>query len=100
MFYRSNFNYIVSTFILLFLLMYFIYKILFGENNIFYVYKFEQLILQDRVELDILQSRNHMLAQKIKFLKDNPKAYEEQARFALGMIKPGEEYFQVVMPVE
>ena len=98
MYSKSNLNYFISTLIIFSLLLYFTYKLLFGENNIFYVYNFEKTISEKCIKLNFLRSKNIMLAQKIEFLKGNPKAYEEQARFALGMIKPDEKYYQVVTP--
>lgn len=44
--------------------------------------------------------RNNNLRHHIEILKKYPVAIEEEARYALGMIKPGEDYFQVIEPVD
>jgi len=76
------------------------YKLFFGKNNVFKLISLEQQISDKREELYELKYRNHKLAMKVDFLKITPNAYEEQARYELGMKKPNESYYQVVVPVK
>ncbi|MDT1000423.1 septum formation initiator family protein, partial [Pseudomonas aeruginosa] len=44
-----------------------------------------------------LQQRNDALAAEVKDLKEGQSAIEERARSELGMIKPGEKFYRVVV---
>lgn len=76
------------------------YKLFFGKNNVLAIIDLQKQISQKREELFELQYRNHKLAMKVDFLKQTPKAYEEQARYELGMQKPNETYYQVFVPIK
>jgi cell division protein FtsB len=52
---------------------------------------------QDNAEL---AERNQLLAAEVQDLKSGRDALEERARSELGMIKPGETFFQIVEPPE
>jgi cell division protein FtsB len=71
-----------------------------GENCIPEVFQLKKTIQVERLEIDSLKQRNQQLVEQIKFIKANPDAVEEHARYKLGMIKQDESYYQVVMPVE
>lgn len=45
---------------------------------------------------DVLAERNQVLAAEVQDLKSGLDALEERARSGLGMIKPGETFFQVI----
>lgn len=53
--------------------------------------------LDEQTEQNIkMTQRNQALAADIAGLKSGDQALEEQARFELGMVKEGEEYYQFV----
>lgn len=76
------------------------YKLLFGKNNVFTILDLQRQIIEKREQLFALTYRNHKLAMKVDFLKQTPNAYEEQARYELGMQKPNETYYQVFVPIK
>lgn len=71
-----------------------------GDGSITEVLRLQKTIRTEQLELDSLKQRNQQLAKQIKYIKANPESVEEHARYKLGMIKQGESYYQVVMPVE
>ena len=71
-----------------------------GNGSIMEVLRLKKSIQQQQDELDGLKQRNNQLFDQIKYIKTNPEAIEEHARFKLGMIKKDETYYQVVMPIE
>lgn len=71
-----------------------------GEGSISELFRFRKTIQQHQNEIASLKERNQQLLDQIKNIKANPEAVEEHARYKLGMIKQGETYYQVVLPVE
>ncbi len=71
-----------------------------GNGSIIEVLHFKKTIQNQEAELRKLKQRNNKLSTQINYIKTNPEAIEEQARFKLGMIKKGETYCQVVVPIE
>lgn len=53
-------------------------------------------VAQQRAENERLQSRNAQLAADVRDLQSGGEAIEERARLELGMIKPGETFYQVI----
>ena len=51
-----------------------------------------------RAENDALRRRNESLAADVQDLKEGREAIEERARSELGMLKPGETFYQVIEP--
>lgn len=96
----NSLKYYILIFALSFSIIWLGYKLFFGKNNIFYILNLQNQITQKREELFELKYRNHKLAMKVDFLKQTPNAYEEQARYELGMKKKNEKYYQVVVPIK
>ena len=71
-----------------------------GNGSVTEVLQLKNSISKQQTELKQLQQRNAQLLAKVQYIKINPEAIEELARFKLGMIKKRETYYQVVMPVE
>jgi cell division protein FtsB len=55
---------------------------------------------KQRQDNAVLAERNQLLAAEVKDLKSGRDALEERARSELGMIKPGETFFQIVEPAK
>jgi len=53
---------------------------------------------KQRQDNDQLIERNQVLAAEVADLKSGLEALEERARSEMGMIKPGETFFQVIEP--
>ena len=49
-----------------------------------------------RAENETLKQRNEALAADVRDLKEGREAVEERARSELGMVKPGETFYQVI----
>ena len=49
-----------------------------------------------RLENTELEERNEVLQAEVKDLKSGMEALEERARSELGMVKPGETFFQII----
>ena len=71
-----------------------------GDGSYLNVKKLEKQILKEQAKIAALEKKNLELAAIIRILKQNPSSIEEQARLELGLIKPGEKYYQVVEPIE
>lgn len=56
----------------------------------------QYLLQQQQQENTQLQQRNHSLAAEIIDLKNGDEALEERARVDFGMIRPGEQFYQLV----
>lgn len=72
----------------------------FGADSYLKVRNLKKTLSEQQEELIVLESRNQQLLAKIEDLKQYPAAIEEQARYELGMVKQGEQYYQVVEPIE
>lgn len=71
-----------------------------SNDSILQVMKLKHTLEKQHSENDGLQHRNQLISAKISNLKKLPTAIEEQARYELGMVKRGEEYYQIVEPIE
>lgn len=69
-----------------------------GQGGMADVWRLEKSVAEQRAENDKLKARNDALAAEVENLKDGDEAVEERARSELGLIKPGESFYQVVEP--
>lgn len=74
-------------------------KLVTAENGgIREVRRLQQQVEEQKKENAALKKRNDALSAEVKDLKSGKEAIEERARFDLGLIKPGETFYQVVEP--
>lgn len=76
------------------------YRFWCGGDSILQARKLKIALREQNKELELLKTRNQHIADKINNLKKYPAAIEEQARNELGMVKQGEQYYQVVEPIQ
>ena len=86
----------IIAFVLLALLIWLQYKIWLQDGGIPEVIQFQEEVEQVKTEVEKLQERNSSLDAEVKDLKKGLDAIEERARSELGMIKPGETFFQII----
>jgi cell division protein FtsB len=67
-----------------------------GKQNVIDLYRLNRQVDNLRNENVEFQSRNNQLHEDVIDLKSGLGAIESQARFDLGLIKPGETYYQIV----
>ncbi len=67
-----------------------------GQGGRADVHRLQARVEQQKAENAALQQRNEALAADVDDLKTGTDAIEEKARGELGMIKPGETFYQVV----
>ena len=72
------------------------YKLWLGDASILRWMQLEKKLIAQEQENDKLRARNHVVEADILELKSGEQALEEQARFELGMVKEGEEYYHFV----
>lgn len=72
------------------------YELWFAIGGILPTYHLKQAIKTQTAVNQQLQVRNNLLVAEIKDLKTGNQAIEEHARSDLGMIKPGEVFYQIV----
>lgn len=72
------------------------YKLWFERNGVAEVWRLRQSIAVQTDENTELSQRNTVLAAEVQDLKSGKTAVEEHARNDLGMIKPGEVFYQIV----
>lgn len=84
--------------ILLILLLALEIKLWAGEGGMRDVWRLEQRLAEQKQENLKLKQRNEELAAEVEDLKTGKDAIEERARSELGLIKPGEVFYQVVEP--
>lgn len=73
-------------------------KLWFGQGGRPEVRHLRERVAAQRNDNAELRARNHALAAEVEDLKSGTDAIEERARSELGMIKPGEVFYQVVEP--
>jgi cell division protein FtsB len=73
-------------------------KLWFGQGGRPEVQHLRQRVAAQRGENAELRKRNEALAADVEDLKAGTEAIEERARSELGMIKPGEVFYQVIEP--
>jgi cell division protein FtsB len=67
-----------------------------GKQNVIDLYGLNNQVGDVRSENREFQHRNDQLHQDVIDIKNRLGAIESQARFELGLIKPGETYYQIV----
>ncbi|MBK6728511.1 MAG: cell division protein FtsB [Xanthomonadales bacterium] len=73
-------------------------KLWFGQGGRPEVQHLQERVATQRRENAELRKRKEALAAEVEDLKSGTEAIEERARSELGMIKPGEVFYQVVEP--
>ena len=84
--------------ILLILLIALEVKLWAGQGGMAEVWRLEQAVADQKLENEKLKARNDALSAEVADLKDGTEAIEERARSELGLVKPGEQFYQVVEP--
>ena len=69
-----------------------------GEGGMRDVWRLQERITEQKAENLKLKQRNEALSAEVQDLKSGKGAIEERARTELGLIKPGEVFYQVVEP--
>ena len=72
------------------------YPLWLGKGGWLRVWDVDRQLDAQHARNERLEIRNGALAAEVKDLKQGFDAIEERARYELGMIKPGEVFFQVV----
>jgi cell division protein FtsB len=72
------------------------YQLWFGNGGVNDIQRLNHVISASEQKNTALASRNHALQADISDLKTGKDATEEQARTELGMVKPGEKYYQIM----
>lgn len=82
--------------ILLVLLALLQFRLWFGEGGFTDVQRLERRVEEQRDRNETLAKRNAELQAEVEDLRERLEAVEERARSELGLIKEGEEFYQVV----
>lgn len=69
-----------------------------GQGGMAEVWRLEKAVAEQKAQNEQLKARNDALAAEVENLKTGDEAVEERARSELGLIKPGETFYQVVEP--
>ena len=69
-----------------------------GQGGLRDVWRLQQRVAQQKDENAQLKKRNETLSAEVEDLKHGEEAIEERARSELGLLKPGETFYQVVEP--
>ncbi|HVV69378.1 MAG TPA: cell division protein FtsB [Gammaproteobacteria bacterium] len=72
------------------------YKLWFSPDGIAQYWKLKHEIAKNNQENAQMQDRNSHMAAEVKDLKQGDEAIEERARDDLGLVKPGEVFYQIV----
>jgi len=84
--------------LLLVLIVWLQYKLWQGEGSWTAEQELKVQVEEQRAENAKLKERNAALAAEVEDLKTGETAVEERARSELGLLKPGETFYQVVEP--
>ena len=88
----------IITLILFVLLILLQFKLWLGEGGFTEVSRLETRVEVQKQQNEDLLQRNAQLQAEVEDLRDRLEAVEERARSELGLIKPDEEFYQVVPP--
>jgi len=69
-----------------------------GRGGLRELWRLEQRVEDQKAANAKLKARNDRLSAEVEDLKHGEEAVEERARAELGLIKPGETFYQVVEP--
>lgn len=72
------------------------YKLWFQDGGIKQTLHLQQQIDKQKTTNKTIAAQNQQLTADIKDLKQGQESIEEKARYDLGMVKPNEEYYQIV----
>lgn len=86
----------IVTLILFVILILVQFKLWLGEGGVRDVVRLEERVEKQRLTNDELWQRNARLQAEVEDLRERLDAVEERARNELGLIKPAEEFYQVV----
>jgi cell division protein FtsB len=84
--------------LLLILLLALEVKLWTGDWSMREVWRLRERVSEQRQENQKLKQRNEALSAEVQDLKNGSEAVEERARSELGLVKPGETFYQVVEP--
>ena len=84
--------------LLLILLLALEVKLWTGDWSMREVWRLRQRVSEQKAENQKLKQRNEALSAEVQDLKNGNEAIEERARSELGLVKPGETFYQVVEP--
>ncbi len=76
------------------------YRLWVGEGSLAEVASLKRQLAVQRAELNDMRERNATLQAEVDDLKEGVAAIEARARSELGLIRPGETYFQLLPPEE
>jgi cell division protein FtsB len=71
-----------------------------GQGGLRDVWLLEKRVAEQKAENAQLKKRNETLSAEVEDLKHGDEAIEERARAELGLLKPGETFYQVVEPAQ
>ena len=69
-----------------------------GQGGMREVWRLQQRVEEQKAENAKLKAPNETLSAEVDDLKHGDEAIEERARSELGLLKPGETFYQVVEP--
>jgi len=69
-----------------------------GQGGVREVWRLQHRVGEQKAENAKLKTRNETLQAEVDDLKHGDEAVEERARSELGLLKPGETFYQVVEP--
>lgn len=84
-------------FILLLVLGYLQYSLWYGKNNIYDYQDNLQMLKSLHQENDKLKARNQQMIAEVDDLQKGYEAIEERARSHLGMVKPDEYFYRIII---
>lgn len=87
-------KWLITFLVILFLFLQF--RLWFANNGIAETWNLHQTIKAETKQNQELQKRNQTLAAEVKDLKTGTAAIEERARSELGMVMPGETFYQII----
>lgn len=67
-----------------------------GHGGMSEVWRLQLRVAEQKAENEKLKARNEALSAEVEDLKHGDDAVEERARSELGLVKPGEIFYQVV----
>ena len=82
--------------VLLLLLIVLQYKLWFEPNGLLKMFALKKDIAVQKKKNDLLHDRNDVLTAQVEQLKSSQQGVEGRARDELGMIKKGEQFYQIV----
>jgi len=85
---------------LLGLIVFLNFKLITSNNNLTKTTELYKSINQQKQVLAKIQQDNANLLKSIKVLRQYPLSVEERARLDLGLVKPNEQFYQVVTLIE